>query len=172
MQFLPPFGLPQPGAPVQTGAGGYGDGRMSAQALQFRNPTDAARSMMGARTPSAEYPDGYLGTVVSRREDRMLATLKSRLTQRGYQRGVHKGERIDPQDYFWPEEFTPEDGIARGMSAERVGPVFLQQRAVPHGTVQERLTIMGQRLPRGANSLVDMDQRAINSLDRLRPAWG
>lgn len=31
---------------------------------------------------------------------------------------MHKGERIDPADYFWPEEFGPATGLqyeARGL---------------------------------------------------------
>lgn len=89
-----------------------------AEMLHFRDPVDARRSMMGNRVPSAEYPDGYLGTIVSRRNDRMLNTLKNRLTERSYQRGVHKGERIDQGDYFWPEEFNPQSALqyeARGQ---------------------------------------------------------
>lgn len=171
LQFLPPFGVGQPGAPVQNGGGGSAPISMTPG---FRDPTDAARSMMGAHIPSAEYPDGYLGTIQSRREDRMLNSLKARITERGYQRGVHKGERIDPQDYFWPDELKPTDGIDRGAAALRmmgdVGP-FMQQRMTPKGTVRERLTILGERLPRGSESLLGGDSRKIDAMDRLRPVW-
>lgn len=89
-----------------------------AEMLHFRDPLDARRSMMGNRMPQAEYPDGYLGTIVSRRNDRMLNSFKNRLTERSYQRGVHKGERIDQGDYFWPDQFNPQTAIryeARGL---------------------------------------------------------
>jgi hypothetical protein len=69
-----------------------------------------------SKTPEAEYPDGYLGTIRSRRDDRgrpastsdvVLNSLKNRQTQRGYQRGVHKGERIDAGQYLWPAGMKP-----------------------------------------------------------------
>lgn len=100
--------------PFTTGAGSTPPAEM----LHFRDPLDARRAMMGNRAPQAEYPDGYLGTIVSRRSDRMLNTFKNRLTERSYQRGVHKGERIDQGDYFWPEQFNPMIGLryeARGI---------------------------------------------------------
>lgn len=161
------MGLGQPGAPVQGGGG-------SAVALSFRDPVDAARSMQGVRAPYADYPDGYLGTIQSRREDRMLNSLKKNLNQRAYQRGVHKGERIDPGDYFWPDEYSNDAGLMRQMAAvvdvSTGGRVFLTERAAPHGTLSERLTTLGQRMPRGSE-LLELDPRAVSNLDRLRPAW-
>lgn len=100
-QYLPR--VAQPGAPVQGGI----------NAIPFRSGLDARRSMQNNRTPSAEWPDGYLGTIQSRREDRLLDSVKNRVNQKSYQRGVHKGERIDPSDYFWPEQFQPTDGLAQ-----------------------------------------------------------
>ena len=79
-----------------------------------RSEMDFLRMGVG-REPSAEYPDGYLGTIRTRRDDRgrpnsvseqVLNGLKIRQTQRGYQRGVHRGERIDPNDYYLPREFV------------------------------------------------------------------
>jgi hypothetical protein len=58
------------------------------------------------RTPDATYPDGYLGTLNTRRGDRLLDGLKQRMNNRPYTRGIHKGERIDGRDYFWPAEFN------------------------------------------------------------------
>lgn len=91
----------------------------TAETLHFRDPVDARRAMLGNRVPSADYPDGYLGTIVSRRNDRMLNTLKNRLTERSYQRGVHKGERIDQGDYFWPEQFNPQTGLRYEASGQK-----------------------------------------------------
>jgi hypothetical protein len=171
VQFLPPMGIAMPGAPVQ-GGGGAGPG--AAQVLHFRDPVDAARTMMGQRVPSAEYPDGYLGTINSRRDDRLLNRLKKSLNERGYQRGVHKGERIDPGDYYWPDEYGPDSGIARQMAAvadTSTGVrVLYTQRFAARGTVSDRLTVLGERMPRGSE-LLELDPRAVANLDRLRPAW-
>lgn len=125
---------------------------------------------MGNRIPSAEYPDGYLGTIQSRREDRLLDNLKSRQNQRAYQRGVHKGERIDPGDYFWPTEFQPDSGLR----AEQRGV-----RQAPLGTIQEHLATQGRMLPRGARSLVAEnfsalgggDTRKMDQLRKQKPGW-
>ena len=74
------------------------------------------------RTPNAEYPDGYLGTVPSRRGDRLMDGLKQRMNNRPYTRGVHKGERIDHQDYFWPEEFNLWSGLQQQAEGHRFIP--------------------------------------------------
>jgi hypothetical protein len=80
-----------------------------------RSNLDMERLGIG-RTPEAEYPDGYLGTIRSRRDDKgkpyaisdnVLDSLKSRQNQRAYQRGVHKGERIDTRQYTWPGDLKP-----------------------------------------------------------------
>lgn len=94
-----------------------------------RSEMDFLRMGVG-REPSAEYPDGYLGTIRSRRDDRgrpnsvseqVLHGLKVRLTQRGYQRGVHRGERIDQNDYYLPNNLTADRGIKRQMAAAKKG---------------------------------------------------
>lgn len=81
-----------------------------------RSSMDFARMGVG-RAPQAEYPDGYLGTIRSRRDDKgkpysvgdtVLDSLKNRQNQRAYQRGVHKGERIDQAQYLWPEGMEPD----------------------------------------------------------------
>jgi hypothetical protein len=94
-----------------------------------RSELDYLRIGVG-REPSAEYPNGYLGTIRTRRDDRgrlnsvseqVLDGLKVRQTQRGYQRGVHRGERIDPSDYYLPSGFAANRGIARQMAAAKKG---------------------------------------------------
>ena len=73
-----------------------------------RSELDTSRMGVG-RQPSAEYPDGYLGTIRSRCDDRgrssptsdtVLDSMKNRVGQRSYQRGVHRGERVlgEPAD--------------------------------------------------------------------------
>ena len=82
-------------------------------------------------------PDGYLGTIRTRRDDRgrpgstsenVLDSLKVRITQRGYQRGVHKGERIDSAGYYYPDELRPERGILRQLNSTREGNVLMSKR--------------------------------------------
>jgi hypothetical protein len=108
-QALTPYNIGTPGTPGRANSGaGY-------QAIGFRDVLDARRSMQGDRVPQAEYPDGYLGTITNRRQDKLLSSIQSRLTQRSYQRGVHKGERVDPHDYYWNEYVSPEAGIANQM---------------------------------------------------------
>jgi len=105
IQFLPPFGIGQPGSQVISGGGGSLD-------PYFHNERDARRSMF-RRTPEAMYPNGYLGNITSRRNDRMLDGLKHQENARNYQRGVHAGERIAPVDYLWPVRFNPMSGLIR-----------------------------------------------------------
>lgn len=96
------------GAYTTTGGGGT--------PIVPRSQMDFVRIGVG-RAPQAEYPDGYLGTIRSRRDDKgkpyaisdtVLDSLKNRQNQRAYQRGVHRGERIDPAQYMWPEDLEPD----------------------------------------------------------------
>jgi hypothetical protein len=114
----------------------YGQDDPSAASVHYgpdtwsRDPLDAAR--MAQFTPEAQYPDGYLGTIRSRRDDRLLNAVKERQNARPYQRGVHKGERVSPSDYFWDEAIiSPDDGIMRGMDAVYDGNSFYVQRMAP-----------------------------------------
>jgi hypothetical protein len=84
-----------------------------------RGELDAIRIGTG-RVPSAEYPDGYLGTIRSRRDDRLLDSIKNRVGQKAYQRGVHKGERIEPSAYYWAPDFNDQSSIKRQMKAKQV----------------------------------------------------
>lgn len=151
-QFNPPLGVGQPGAVVGS-----------------QPPTPWARSvldqerMMLRATPEAMYPDGYLGTIVSRQGDRLLNSLKARQGQRSYQRGVHKGERVDPGDYYWPPELSFMRGIeneARGLQT-----VPQQQYWNPH------LAVDGKMLPRGSESIMTLDPKRQAQLSQLLPPW-
>lgn len=171
-QYLPPYGIGQPGS-IEQSAGGI-------QALVFRDRLDAARSGMAGFVPSAEYPDGYLGTIQSRREDRLLDSLKDRVNDRSYTRGVHKGERIDADDYFWPSELQPDRGLreeAAGVQLDPRDPRVFSRRAAPLGTVQEQMIASGAselpRTPRGKMrpQASTYDQPAASGLQQFLPTW-
>src|SRR5690606_41724247 len=104
-QYLPPNN--QPGG-LTTGGGGY---------IYYRNPLDAKRS--GAFTPESMYPSGYLGNVRSRREDRVLTSVKLRVADRSYTRGVKRAENADPRTSFWPTGCTPITGLKLQHKAKR-----------------------------------------------------
>lgn len=70
----------------------------------FRSILDARIAMGTAKTPEAQYPDGYLGSVIDRRQDKLLQTVRN--NARSYTRGVHKGSKIASTDYFWPDDFN------------------------------------------------------------------
>jgi hypothetical protein len=128
-QYLSPNGVAGPGQQVQANGGGQ------TNLVGARDILDARRMSTAGQIPSAAYPDGYLGTIVSRRNDRMLQGVQSRLTQRNYQRGVHKGERVDPRDYYWTDEVNPQ----AALKAEARGEKWTQQ-----GNVVEHLAHMGK----------------------------
>ena len=159
------------------GAGGmYGYNNQGGSGTPVAHDTmDALRIGVG-RVPSAEYPDGYLGTIRSRRDDRLLDSIKSRVNQKSYQRGVHKGERIEPSMYFWPQEFNPDMGIQRQMravpDASRGATLYRAARFAP----QTQLTPAPHLVNDGKSNLVsdapgEIDTRRQNMLAYLKPAW-
>lgn len=125
----------------------------------FRDALDAKRSAF-RRTPESEYPAGYLGTIRSRRQDRLLTEAGRQLNRKAYDRGVHKGERLGQADYYWPPEFGPLSGLqaqARGI------------RQVPLGTEHEyRLINDGKQMTPGEKIL---DPARADALSSLRPRW-
>lgn len=161
-QYLAPMGQPQSGMTTVAGGG-------------FTSLLDMRRSAAGpGRTPYAEYPDGYLGNVNSRREDRLLRSIQSRLTERNYQRGIHKGSRIDPQDYYWNDVVNPQ----AGLDAEAKGKRWTQS-----GTAVEQINHMGKnhllspdQVAKTANSLgistpSQIDPVRSQRMSRLLPRW-
>jgi hypothetical protein len=123
---------------------------------------DAARMGIG-RTPESEYPDGYLGTIRSRRDDKVLDATKSRVNQRSYQRGVHKGERIDQGDYSWPMQLQPDRGLRNQKKGLKT--VFVEQLAPPPQLINDGKT----NVP--ANEPGRIDQKRQQQLSRLMPNW-
>jgi hypothetical protein len=129
----------------------------------FRDRLDEVRSMW-RRTPDAEYPDGYLGTITSRRGDRLLDSLKNRINERSYQRGVHKGTRIDPSDYFWPAEFNDRTGLEMEAKGRKFAPVGKQ--------LPTHLVNAGKTMPINEQvAMVSLDPKRVSQLRALRPGW-
>jgi hypothetical protein len=140
-----------------------------------RGDLDAIRIGTG-RVPSAEYPDGYLGTIRSRRDDRLLDSIKNRVGQKSYQRGVHKGERIEPSAYYWTPDFNAEMGIKRQMRAKPQNingvnvymvPKFGQDLALvpaPHLVNDGKANTV-------ANGATTINVQRANALNYLKPVY-
>lgn len=147
-----------------------------------RSELDFLRMGVG-RAPQAEYPDGYLGTIRSRRDDRgrpsstsdnVLDSLKARVGQRSYQRGVHKGERIDASEYYYPDGLDNMRGIKRQMKASKDGNVFRSKR-----NVENALLVPAPHLPNDgkagptvkSDSPMAINKGRADKLARMRPQW-
>ena len=140
-----------------------------------RGELDAIRIGTG-RVPSAEYPDGYLGTIRSRRDDRLLDSIKNRVGQKSYQRGVHKGERIEPNAYFWSPEFNDQMGIKRQMKAKQVNINGVMVYQIPRAGLDVRLTPAPHLVNDGkantiANTPGTINMQRANALSYLKPVW-
>jgi hypothetical protein len=176
--------MPNPHQNTQNlGAGGmygtnttYGGGGVPVA----RSEMDFLRMGVG-RAPQAEYPDGYLGTIRSRRDDkgrsssasdRVLNGLKVRVGQRSYQRGVHRGERIDVQDYYYPDGLDNQRGIKRQMRGRRDGNVIRTRR-----NVENAMAAPAPHLPNDgkanmrSTSPQSLDKRRVDQMARMRPGW-
>jgi len=126
-QYMPPVG--QQGSVTQYAGGG-------GQALTgFRSILDARLAASTGKTPEAQYPDGYLGSVIDRRQDKLLQTVRN--NARSYSRGVHKGSRIGVQDYFWPEDLTPYTTLENRLHGDK-------HRFAAQGNPLERLAHGGK----------------------------
>ena len=159
------------------GAGGvYGyNNQGGAGTPVARDEMDASRIGVG-RVPSAEYPDGYLGTIRSRRDDRLLDSIKSRVNQKAYQRGVHKGERIEPSMYFWPENFGPMMSIERQMKAKSANVngvnVYQSERFAPQTQLAPAPHLVNDgKANTVANEPAQINARRQAMLAYLKPAW-
>ena len=133
-----------------------------------RNYLDGQRMAIG-KTPDAEYPDGYLGTINSRRNDRgiptdtVLDSLKNRLTQRSYQRGVHKGERVDPSDYYWGKQFNPQTGLVNQSKGKRTAPM---------GVLAPNTHLVNDGKANSTSSSPGViDPARVSQMRSLRPGW-
>lgn len=147
------------------GAGGLYGGNIVGHGSAMPNALselDAARRGI-ARTPSAEYPDGYLGTIRSRRDDKVLDAAKARVNQKSYQRGVHKGERVDRSDYYWPPELSPDRGLQNQKRGLRT--TFIETLTPPPLLVNDgKANIQADEPGR-------IDLKRKQQLSRLMPNW-
>lgn len=155
------------GAGGMYGSFNYGGGGIPSA----RSEIDGMRMGTG-KVPMAEWPDGYLGTIRSRRDDKgkpnsvseaVLGSLQTRVNQRSYQRGVHKGERIDPGDYAWPREWNNELGISNQMRGRKTTANPLNAPA-PH-LVNDGKSDIPNSVPNPINP------RRRDQFARLRPTW-
>jgi len=147
-----------------------------------RSEIDELRMGVG-RVPGAEYPDGYLGNIRSRRDDRgkpygtadaVLDSLRNRQNQRAYQRGVHKGERIDPAQYYWPEGLEPSRGLAKiSQYVENDGAVVIM---VPRNAPEAYLAPPPSLVNDGKANIksdnpIEISPRVTYQFDHLKPKW-
>lgn len=134
--------------------------------------------------PKRSIPDGYLGSIRSRRDDKgkpyavsdvVLDSLKSRQTQRGYQRGVHKGERIDPGEYLWPEGLKADRGVKRKITIDEVdgGTLMLMRRNAPKQSLAPHPHLVNDgKANISANVPAEFqEQRRAKQFAHLQPRW-
>lgn len=142
-----------------------------------RSELDYMRMGVG-RAPQAEYPDGYLGTIRSRRDDRGRPNSTSekvlegvqRTNQRSYQRGVHRGERIDPSDYYLPKELSMDRGIKRQMAAAKKKEAVQRNAPVTYLAPAPHLVNDGKANTKH-NAPYEVNQRRVQQVDRMKPNW-
>lgn len=155
------------GAGGMYGSANYGGGGIPSA----RSDLDQMRMGVG-RVPHAEYPDGYLGTIRSRRDDKgnpnsvseaVLNSIQARVNQRAYQRGVHKGERIDPGDYVWPSEWNAETGIENQFKGRKTVPIGID--TPPTKLVNDGKVNIPNYIPNNINPV------RRGQFERLRPRW-
>lgn len=176
IMYNPPYQNGAPGGITYTGGSG---GFLMHGA---RDILDARRMMQTGHVPSAEYPDGYLGTIGAgtRRQDRLLNNIGNRSTQRSYQRGVHKGERIDPADYYWTDDVHPGAALAaqaRGQRWTQTG-TMIGSPLVNDGK-SETLVASNARFATAARiytqeispPYLSVDEQRRAQLRRFKPGW-
>jgi hypothetical protein len=138
----------------------------------WHNTLDQRRSGWH-NTPEATYPDGYLGTLNARRSDRLMQNLIDRQRARPYTRGVHKGERIDGDDYFWPVEFSPMTGLMMEAAGAKYSPPGLGME-ISGDPRWDMMTVGPRGVPRGrtvAREVVSPDN-VRSTLATQAPPWG
>ena len=148
-----------------------------------RSAMDFARIGVG-RAPQAEYPDGYLGTIRSRRDDKgkpyaisdtVLDSLKNRQNQRAYQRGVHRGERIDAAQYMWPENLEPDRSLNKKnyrLTEVEGAVVYMRKRFTPETELAPAPHLVNDgKANISSNVPAEFNPRVNQSFQHMRPRW-
>jgi hypothetical protein len=144
-----------------------------------RSEMDFLRMGVG-RTPAEEYPDGYLGTIRSRRDDRgiptdtILDSLKQRSNQRAYQRGVHKGSRIDPGQYYWPKGMGPDKRLnVTPKIVDNEGSInMMGPRHAPESTMAPPPSLINDgKANIKSNDPIEPNKYRAAGLAHLKPTW-
>jgi hypothetical protein len=178
LTYNPPYQVPAGGGGISYSGGGGGTYPLTGA----RDILDARRLMESGHIPSAQYPDGYLGTLGAgtRREDRLLNSIGNRATQRSYQRGVHKGERIDPADYYWTEQVNPAAALQAQMRGEkwtqkgtRVGaPLVNDGKSTTLVATQARFSTAARVYEQEISPpYLNVDEQRRAQLMRFKPGW-
>lgn len=116
LSYTPPYLQGQPGSEVRAGGGGT-------PVVGARNALDMRRMMQSGKVPDAQYPDGYLGSFTGRHQDKLLQAYgASARYDRPYDRGVHKGDRLDRDAYTWPAWMGMKADMQRQARGERWAP--------------------------------------------------
>lgn len=157
-----PYGMGGPGTNT-IGGGGFST---------FRDSLDAKRV---GKLPEAEYPDGYLGTVNNRRQDKLLEKVGTRLNDRSYQRGVHVGDKIPNEDYMWKPDFGPTTGLeyeAKGIKWTASGSEGYERLAHMGKVAALTPAEMGNMYQKyGVSPEADTDPKHVEWLQQFRPTW-
>lgn len=151
LSYNPPFQQAQPGSVSPGGGGGL-------PIVGARSTIDMRRMMMDGRTPEAQYPDGYAGATGGRYQDRLLRDYggPGARYDRPYQKGVHAGDRISPEEYKWPSWLNPMSGIQNQATGKRWAP---------RGPVPDAPSIPGIQAQEAQTGIPTAD------LMRFRPSW-
>jgi hypothetical protein len=134
--------------------------------------------------PKRSIPDGYLGTIRSRRDDKgkpyavsdvVLDSLKNRQNQRAYQRGVHRGERIDPAQYMWPSNLQPDSRLKDNnykLADVEGAIVFLGKRNAPKMDLAPAPHLVNDgKANVSANVPAEFNPRTSANFQHLKPRW-
>lgn len=126
----------------------------------------------------SQWPDGYLGTIVDRQQDKLLAKVQERLNDRSYQRGVHVGAKIGQGQYHWSPGFNPDSGLARQAQAVQDGNVIVTSRFAPTGDPVEVLAHLGKTSGMAAPETMALARKygldvgpARTQLQQFLPPW-
>lgn len=151
LSYTPPYQQGHSGSEVAaSGGGGY-------PVVGARNALDMRRMMQSGHTPDSEYPDGLLGTYGDRHQDKLLQSYGAGgRYDRPYDRGVHKGERLDRDAYSWPAWMTPMSGLDRQANG--------QKRWAPVGRPADSPSFPGSNTP-------NSQPFKVEDLARFAPSW-